>query len=800
MFTPLRFLLTLSLAFFASVASRAAETPPAVTATTLAPAAAPFAPELVARVADRWIIATETRFSQRTDTTPTWTPLAPPSGFTVAPASAGVGDGRDWIVVGGNASAAVTRLSLTGGLLSASALPPLPAPRSHPGVGLLGRVLHVVGGLDADGRATSTVFTLDLAASSPAWQTGAPFPGGPVSRPAVAPNFKELLVLGGLDASGSPSAAAWSYRANPVDGTTTTGWIKRQPAPAPLARPSLAPAGSAHFLAFDAATSSVAIFNSILDTWFVSPGLAALPGSGVIVAGASPELRLLARDASSEIAVQITRARYDLGWLNYLAIGVYFVAMVYIGLRFSGKGESSAQFALGNRDVKWWAAGISMFATGASSISFMAIPAMAFATNLVWFFPGIMMIAGFFLQAYLLFPLLRRLQITSTYEYLDRRFNRSLRLLASAQCVIFQTLGRMSVIMVLPSLAISAFTGMDVTVAVLLMGVLTTIYTAIGGFNAVIWTDVFQGVLMIAAPLLVIGYGIAGTTGGFSGSLETALAYQKLNLLVTDWDFALPMFWMLLIGTLFTVVGVVGDQPVIQRVFSVPLNEVRRTALMSTICGITISIFTYGMGVALFGFFRSNPQNFGPGITNDQIVPLFIVQNLPAGICGLVISSIFAAAMSTLSSSMNSVATLVAEDFYRPLFPHATDAARLRVMKLVSYGVGAIGTLVAVFMAKQDVTSMFATWNKVIALLGGGFVGIYILGVFTTRANSAGAIAGGVASIVVTLVVDHLGAVHWAAYSPVAIATCLIVGYAVSLVTGGSTKNLAGLTAFTARS
>ncbi len=799
MLTSLRFLFAVLLASLGSVASSAAAVPPAFAAKPLEAASPPFAPDLVARLGDRWIAAAGTTFVQRSEGETAWTTLAPPSGFVAAPASSGVADGEAWIVVGGTAASSVTKLSLAGSTLSATALPALPAPRAQAGVGLLGRVLHVVGGFDAEGRPTDTVFALDLAADRPAWRTLAPFPGGPVARTAVASNFKELLVLGGLDARGAPTDAAWSYRVNPVDGTTTVGWIKRQAAPAPLARPALVPSGSAHFLAFDAATSSGMVFNAILDTWFVSPGEVLLPVSGVLAAGAAPSFRMLARDASAELSVTITRSRYELGWLNYAAIGVYFVGMVYIGLRFSGKGESSAQFALGNRDVKWWAAGISMFATGASSISFMAIPAMAFATNLVWFFPGIMMIAGFFLQAYLLFPLLRKLEITSTYEYLDRRFNRGLRLLASAQCVVFQTFGRMSVIMVLPALAISAFTGLDVTVAVLLMGVLTTIYTAIGGFNAVIWTDVFQGLLMIVAPLLVIGYGVAGTEGGWSGSVDTALAYQKLNLLVTEWDFALPMFWMLLMGTLFTVVGVVGDQPVIQRVFSVPLNQVRRTALMSTVCGITISIFTYGMGIAIFGFYRSQPQNFAPGITNDQIVPLFIVQNLPAGICGLVIASIFAAAMSTLSSSMNSVATLVAEDFYRPLFPHATDAARLRVMKLVSYAVGAVGTLVAVYMARQDVTSMFATWNKVIALLGGGFVGIYILGVFTTRANSAGAIAGGVASILVTLVVDRLGLVHWAVYSPVAIGSCLLVGYAVSAATGGSTRDLAGLTAFTAR-
>jgi SSS family transporter len=357
----------------------------------------------------------------------------------------------------------------------------------------------------------------------------------------------------------------------------------------------------------------------------------------------------------------------------------------------------------------------------------------------------------------------------------------------------------MSVILVLPSLAISAFTGLDVAVSVLLMGVLTTVYTAIGGFNAVIWTDVFQGVLMIAAPLLVIGYAIGGAGGDLAASWQALEAADKLRLVVTDWNLALPVVWFLLIGGLYNIIAGVGDQPVIQRVFSVPMNQVRRTAFMSTLCGIVISVFTYGMGLAIFVFYRSRPQDFAPSVTNDQIVPLFIVQNLPAGICGLVIASIFAAAMSTLSSSMNSVATLVCEDFYKPLFPSSSDASRVRLMKIVSYGVGAIGTGVAIIMAKQDISSMFATWNTIVALLGGGFGGIYILGVFTTRANGIGAITGGLASIVATVWVNNVGGVHWAALTPFAVTTCLVVGYVVSILTGGSRKNLAGLTAFTVR-
>lgn len=771
-----------------------------VTPVTAAPAA-PAAPDLVAALGDRWLLAAGSSAWQRTSaSTSPWTPVTAPAGFSAPAASSGVADGRDWLLVGGRGLASVSRLSLDGNTLAVAPLPPLPAPRAHAALALAGRKLHVIGGDDADGRPTASVFILDLAAASPAWQSAADFPGGPVSSAAALAHYNEILVVGGLDSAGAPRSATWALRLRPLDGTTFTGWQNRAPSPSPLAAPSILPSATAHFLVFAPGLAAPAVYNSVVDAWVSGTGASPVPASGILAAASPSGPLLLARDGSAELRVVVAKTRFPLALLDYIAIGLYFVAMVWVGLALSGKGETSAQFALGNRDVKWWAAGISMFATGASSISFMAIPALAFTTNLVMFFPGIMMIAGFFISAFLIYPLLRKLEITSTYEYLHRRFNRGLRLIASAQCILFQTVGRMSVILVLPSLAISAFTGLDVAVSVLLMGVLTTIYTAIGGFNAVIWTDVFQGVLMIAAPLLVIGYAIGGSGGDVAATWQALEAADKLRLVVTDWDFALPVVWFLLLGGLYNIVGGVGDQPVIQRVFSVPMNEVRRTALMSTTCGIVISIFTYGMGLAIYVFYKSSPQSLGPAVTNDQIVPLFIVQNLPAGICGLVIASIFAAAMSTLSSSMNSVATLVCEDFYKPLFPNSSDASRVRLMKVVSYAVGAIGTGVAILMAKQDISSMFATWNTIVALLGGGFGGIYILGVFTTRANSAGAIAGGVASIIATTWVNHIGGVHWAALTPFAVTVCLVVGYVVSVVTGGSTKNLSGLTAFTTRS
>ena len=198
-------------------------------------------------------------------------------------------------------------------------------------------------------------------------------------------------------------------------------------------------------------------------------------------------------DAPAGRTVSIARNVRSLVGIDYGVICGYFLLIAAIGFWCSRGQESSEEFSLGNRRVPWWAAGLSMFATGASAITFMAVPALAFRTNFVWLLPLVTLIPAYFVNAYYIFPLLRRMNITSTYEYLERRFNVPLRLIASAQCVLLQTFGRASIVLVLPALAISAVTGINVYASVIGMGVVTTIYTSLGGFQAVIWTEVFQG-------------------------------------------------------------------------------------------------------------------------------------------------------------------------------------------------------------------------------------------------------------------------------------------------------------------
>jgi Na+/proline symporter len=247
----------------------------------------------------------------------------------------------------------------------------------------------------------------------------------------------------------------------------------------------------------------------------------------------------------------------------------------------------------------------------------------------------------------------------------------------------------------------------------------------------------------------------------------------------------------------FTVVPA-GDQPLIQRIYSAPLKDVRRVNATFTICGILIGALTYGMGITIFAYFRANPAMLDPMAQNDQIVPIFVAQAMPVGFAGMIIAAIFAAAMSTVASVMNSVATIFTEDFYIKFRPQSTDRARLRTLKISSYVVGAIGTGIALFLAAQNLRSMMALWIQFSALLGGGIVGVYTLGMFSRRTNGFGAICGALGSIVVTSAVKLYTDIHWAAYIPIAILSCIVLGYFCSFLST-SRKNLDGLTVFTAR-
>ncbi len=540
------------------------------------------------------------------------------------------------------------------------------------------------------------------------------------------------------------------------------------------------------------------VYHNVTDTWVEAGQIPAPGGAGAVLKSDKGHLLFTENQPGGFELHRIAarRAVRDLAWPDYLGLFGYFAVIAFIGLWFTRKQSGSESFALADRKIPWWNAGISMFATGVSSISFMAIPAQAFRTNMIWATPSLILIPLFFLEAYLLYPLIRRLRITSTYEYLERRFHPSLRYLASAQCIALQVFGRMNMVLLLPALAIAAVTGLNVFTSVLLMGVVTTIYTVKGGLKAVMLTEAIQGATMLIGIALVIGLAICALPNGMSGFIETSRDFQKFDMALWTWDETMPVIWILILTPIFTKLAFAADQPVVQRVFATPLKDVRKLAAMFLFCSVFISFAVNFAGISIFSYFHANPAKLSPTMTNDQVVSLYIVERLPVGVAGLIIATVFAAAASTLAGGMNSVAILFTEDFYSKFSKNINDRTRLRVMRITSLDAGVIATSCALYMAGLNQRSLFQTWNELFALLGGGFLGIYILGTFTRRANAAGAITGALVSVPATFAIKHYSDLHWAAYMPATVMTCVVVGYVVSLLTPASTHDLAGLTVF----
>jgi Na+/proline symporter len=303
---------------------------------------------------------------------------------------------------------------------------------------------------------------------------------------------------------------------------------------------------------------------------------------------------------------------------------------------------------------------------------------------------------------------------------------------------------------------------------------------------------------MVFGALLMGLIAIQDLPNGFSDFIEINKSFDRFDLFITDFDVALPSIYIFALMHMFQNLAFASDQPTVQRVLATPVKDMKRFTAMFIFFAILIALVVNFAGLAIFSYFHTHPEMLSPTMANDQVIPLFIIQRLPTGIAGLIIAALFAASMSTLSSSMNSVATISCEDFYKKMRKDCSDRDALIFMKLSSVVVGLLGTGTSLYMASMSVTSMFKTWNVACALIGGGFLGIYILGMFTKRANTVGVIFGALSSIVITLVVkQYFTSIHWAFYQVVAVGSCISIGYVVSLMTPIHHINLDGLTVYT---
>ena len=469
------------------------------------------------------------------------------------------------------------------------------------------------------------------------------------------------------------------------------------------------------------------------------------------------------------------------GALNWTIVGLYLGVLVALGLYIARRNRSAEDFFLAGGRIPWWAAGLSIFGTQLSAITFLAIPAKTYAGDWthILLSLGILGVAPIVVFCFL--PHLRRSGVTSAYEFLERRFSPGLRLFGALSFVLFQ-LGRMGIVLLLPALALSAVTGIDLFLCILAMGVLSTLYTVLGGIEAVIWTDVLQVIVLLGGALAAIVIITLGLDGGFGAILETASAHDKLRLV--DFDLSLAtdgILVLLLAGVFANLIPYTSDQAVVQRYLTTPDDASARRAIWTNAwLSVPASVLFFFLGTALFAWYHAAPERLGPIGQQDQILPWFVANEMPAGLAGLVIAGVFAAAMSSLDSSMHSIATVATTDIFKRRT--SDEAALLRRARLMTLALGVLGTAAAAFLATFEIRSLWTAFLQVIGLCLGALGGLFALGVFSKRASSVHAWMGVVASVAAIYAATQTDKLHDLLLSAIGVVTCLVVGGLAALL------------------
>jgi SSS family transporter len=491
------------------------------------------------------------------------------------------------------------------------------------------------------------------------------------------------------------------------------------------------------------------------------------------------------------------------GWLNFSVLAIYLLSMLGIGFYFMNRNKDTNDYFRGGQHIPWWAAGCSIFATMLSSITYMSVPAKAYAANWEYLlgYPAIFIMAVFVI--YLVLPFFRRIDATSAYEYLEKRFNKLTRMIGSGMFILFQ-IGRMAIVMFLSALALAAITPFSEVEAILIMGILSVSYSTLGGVEAVIWTDTVQTFVLLGGALLILLITIFSIDGGIVAFFDTALADNKFHMINWEWDlssYAIPAFWVLILGSLAqNLISYTSDQAVVQRYMTTSNEKLAARSIWSNgILSLFSGLLFFGLGTGLYVFFKTHPIHLDPMIKNDAIMPLFIIQELPVGIAGLIVAGIFAAAQSTISTSMNSTATAAVTDFVRPFSPSKSEQTYLNLGRLFTFIIGIFGTGFAVLLATADIKSLLDQFFAFIGLFGGSLGGLFLLGMFTKRATGRGAVMGAIIGAIVLYLVQAYTATHVYLYAFVGVSTCFITGYLISLVLGGAKSHIDGLTIFTIR-
>lgn len=460
-------------------------------------------------------------------------------------------------------------------------------------------------------------------------------------------------------------------------------------------------------------------------------------------------------------------------------IVAYLIGITLLGMRFGTRQRTIRDYFLGGRTTPWWALAFSIVATETSTLTVIGTPALAFAGNL-----GFLQLALGYQFArvvicVLFIPQYFRGEFYTAYQLIEKRFGARMRKIAASTFLVTRGLAE-GVRVAAIALVVSVAFGTGEVTSVILITLLTLVYTFHGGLSAVIWTDVAQLAIYMAGAVAAFFILLGKIPGGWAEVAQVAAATNKFQIF--DFTFSLTQtftFWSGVIGGTFLTTASHGtDQLMVQRLLAARnAGESRLALLVSGVVVFAQFALFLVIGVMLYVYNQHAPL-VAPGQATDRIFPEFVVREMPAGLAGLVIAAIFAAAMSTTSGTLNSLASSTMIDFMRKRDTETDHASFLKQSRIVTLVWGGI----LLFLGTVHWGPVLEAGLTIASIVYGSLLGLFLLGILNARATANGALAGMIAGLAMMLYVKFGTKLAWTWYVLVGTVTTFAVGSLVSIM------------------
>ena len=434
----------------------------------------------------------------------------------------------------------------------------------------------------------------------------------------------------------------------------------------------------------------------------------------------------------------------DFGLLNWMIVAAYMLGNLYLGYKMSGRIRSAEQYYIGDKSAPWWAIGISVMATYVSALSFLGGPAWAYGDGMAALAIHVNYALVIFVCCSLFVPFFYNAGVVSIYDYLDRRFGVVSRTIMSGLFIVTITISAAS-ILTATAIVVTFATRLDSVYAIFLMTAIVLVYTLMGGMNAVIWTDVLQGIILIIGACIIFCF-LLVKVGALPDAFAFLQANDKMNPINTDWDFAIaPTIWAGVIAmTVYHITVYGANQMMVQRVLAArTIGDAKKSYLVMGYGAFFLYFVFFFVGALLYVFYGGKPFE-----QTNSIILVFAESLAIPGLLGIIGAAILSASMSSTSSAFNSLATVTISDFYKAFFKtDADDAHYLKASRWVTVLWAAIIIPMAIAFV-QSTGSILETLSAVLSYLVGAKMAMYGMGFYSKHVSERGLIIGVIAGFI----------------------------------------------------